>query len=469
MGGAGGRGRSALSAPEPPEESTPEAPPSWRGALFGVPGTRPSILLLVWVALVAGGFVYARGGIRPESATVWAEDGFIFIHDAVVRHGPFLVFEPAVGYLNVLPRLLGIVCSLFPLDQAAFIMAVLTSLVQGILCAVGFEVMRSRCGTVWPGMVVATIVALPAVGTETIRNAANLQWFLVPVVLLTVFWTPRGLLGAGVRVVLVALTATSSPFGFALLVLLAVRCVVRRTWTDAVTAAVALVLVPFQVRTLLAAGEDRPLEPPAPFAEISAGFVRRVVGDGVLGIGRHTPTQLSPELGSGVVVGLLLVLTLVALAFTVRRVELLFPVVLLVLAMGFYWLLLHLNGLPTNDPFAGQRYAVTPVILLLTAVTHLAWVASRPLAAGTRSAALGVHVARVPAFVLLGAALFGVVSTVPSYNWMRNGPTAPWPVELEKARATCRTPVASGELQIEPPGVMVSLPCYVFDPSRLQP
>jgi hypothetical protein len=424
-------------------------------------------MLLGWVALVAAGLVYARGGIRPEAATAWAEDGFLFIHDALLLPRPSLVFEPAVGYLNVLPRLLGIVCSLFPLDQVAFAMAVLTSLVQGILCAVAFEVMRSRCGAVWPGLVVATVVALPAVGTETIRNAANLQWYLVAVTLLTVFWTPRGPVGAGVRGVLVALTATSSPFGVLVLVLLGARWLVRRTWTDAITAAVALVLVPFQIRTLLTDGQDRPLEPAAPWPDIEAGFVRRVVGDGVLGIGRHTPTQLSPELGAGIVVGLLLVLAMLALAFTGRRVELLFPVVLVLLSMGFYGMLLRLNGLPTNDPFAGQRYAVVPAILVLTAVTQVAWLASLAVAPARGASALAVHLARLPAFVLLGAALFGVVSTVPSYNWMRNGPTPPWPVELEKAKATCRTPVASGELQIEPPGVLVSLPCYLFDPSRI--
>ena len=80
------------------------------------------LVLVVGTAVEVG-----RQSGTPAWRTIWAEDGQIFLADAETDGFVSTLLDPYAGYMLLVPRLAIAVVALFPLDDAAWLIAVLAS------------------------------------------------------------------------------------------------------------------------------------------------------------------------------------------------------------------------------------------------------------------------------------------------------------------------------------------------------
>lgn len=141
----------------------------------------------------------------PAGDTIWAEDGHIFLSDALHGNSVGLLWTGAGHYMHLVPRLLAALAAVLPLRHAASVFAVGSALIVSLLSLYVFTASRSVISSTWGRAALAGIVVvLPAAGFESTSNAANLHYFLMFGAFWALFDRPRSPWGtaAGVAVVL---------------------------------------------------------------------------------------------------------------------------------------------------------------------------------------------------------------------------------------------------------------------------
>jgi hypothetical protein len=137
---------------------------------------------------------------------VWAEDGAVFLSDARAL-GPGSVIAEYSGYGHLLPRLLALLGSWFPLDYYPLFTVLASTAVVGLLAWYVFGVARQvTSNSLWAGVAALALVLTPAYRSEALGNLANLQWFLMPAALWAIVDRRRG---PAAIIVIVAAAATS--------------------------------------------------------------------------------------------------------------------------------------------------------------------------------------------------------------------------------------------------------------------
>lgn len=118
----------------------------------------------------------------PTSRGVlWAEDGGIFLQDALARKGILDVFSPYEGYLHLLPRLAAkSVVRFFPPDNYAVALNFLSCVVVGVVAYLVFHCSKSVTSNMYArlGWASITILVAPA-PWETLGNFANIHSYLL--------------------------------------------------------------------------------------------------------------------------------------------------------------------------------------------------------------------------------------------------------------------------------------------------
>ena len=407
------------------------------------------------VVLVAAAAIgYFRLGRAPLRGVVWAEDGAVFLADAYHSNLLTGAFEPYNGYALFQPRVLAELISWAPLTWQGQLMSATAALCQALVALLAFHVVRAHARTRIPPLLVALVVAAVPVGMEVIDNLANGQWFLLAGAVLAVFWSPARWPGRVASAVVVFVAATSCPFGAFAAALAVAGWLVDRTRAHLPIALAGLTGAVIQVWVALhAPPRSGPMDPGLDLGNLVGGYLRRVVGDGVLGIGRHGQ-DVSPTVVPGLLV--LLLVTLMAVMSVVRRRadRLMFPAVLTLCSMVLFAAPAYLTQPNTEQSYSEGRYWVAPVILLVTAfllVAETAWLDRRE-PAGWGPAVLAV--------VLVAATLYGLVTSwrVPSWDPRLEGPD--WQAQVARARHHCeRHPHEPAVLNISPPGWTVTLTC----------
>jgi hypothetical protein len=186
--------------------------------LFPVPGDAgPRFTLGEGTALIAGFLVLATvlsvlrlgtDGYR----TIWAEDATVFMESAFAHGYWHAIFEPYAGYLNVVPRLIGGLGKVIPLQDAAFVIAFLSAFCAALS---GLAVWFGCAGHVrdpWlrGGLTIATALAASA-GLETLDSAAYVPWFMLVGAFWLLFLRPKTWWGAGCATAFMVLTGLSTP------------------------------------------------------------------------------------------------------------------------------------------------------------------------------------------------------------------------------------------------------------------
>jgi hypothetical protein len=136
-----------------------------------------------WLAGAVAAQLLRQQGI-PATDTVWAEDGTLFLADAL-RDPLGSVVEPYTGYLHLVTRLVAAFTSLFPLRWAAFVLAAMSALIVALLSLYVLWASKGVLRTFGARLAVAiSMILLPAAGYETANNATNLRWYF----LFACFW-----------------------------------------------------------------------------------------------------------------------------------------------------------------------------------------------------------------------------------------------------------------------------------------
>lgn len=142
---------------------------------------------LAWKILATLGFVVAGTFLalgrlsHPAQGTIWAEDGAVFLQDALSRRGILDVFAPYQGYLHVVPRAaLKFVVRFFSVDDYATAISFLSCGLVSLIALMVFHCSKALSTNVLVRLAWASITILVAPGPlETQGNFANVHWYLL--------------------------------------------------------------------------------------------------------------------------------------------------------------------------------------------------------------------------------------------------------------------------------------------------
>lgn len=150
-----------------------EGNPAWRAFAWRI---------LAPLAFVVAGTFLALGRLSlPAQGTVWAEDGTVFLQDALSRRGILDVFAPYQGYLHVVPRAaLKFVVRFFSVDDYAAAISLLSCGLISLIALMVFHCSKALSANVLVRLAWASITILVAAGPlETQGNFANIHWYLL--------------------------------------------------------------------------------------------------------------------------------------------------------------------------------------------------------------------------------------------------------------------------------------------------
>lgn len=425
------------------------APPWTRrlAALF-VPAperrVRPYGVLLAVAAILAGTAISLarQPGIGPFD-TIWAEDGQIFLADAVNDAPPEALATAYAGYFHLGPRLLAFLAAAAGPDAAAAVLAVSAALVTAVLAVLVYVASARHLPSRTARVVAAAVVLVAPLAQDDVPNSiANLHWPALYALFWVLLWTPARWPGRAVAVAVVALVATSDILVVALLPLAVARFAGRRDRHSTVLAGVLSAGIALQLLGLVLGTSSRETDLNPVRAGI--GYVLRAIPGALVG-GRwlgddHTAVRWLALAA----LAWLLVLAAVMLAWRrLTRPAWTLAAVAAVHSVALYVLPVFLSGTAT------QRYALAPAMLAVVALLALL---PPDL---SRQGAPGV------ALVALLAVVCVVNLRVP--NVRAEGPS--WSEELDRARQECTRPATDGvRLQIAPAGTWhVDLPCSYLD------
>ncbi len=399
----------------------------------------------VKVAAVVGALVLGTAASILRQAgpgaldTIWAEDGEIFLAQAV-HDGAGAFTTSYAGYYHLVARLIAGVAALLPPTQAAAALAIGAALVTTVFAIAAYALSGEYLSSTVARLVVSVPVAvLPMAQGDVLNSPANLHWTGLYVLFWFVLCRPESVAGKVLSCAGIVLIVGSDILTGVYLPLVAFVLWFHRD-RYAVAKAVAFV-VPFavQVLGLLTGASEREGLTPDP--------VRAVTGS----VLRAAPTALFGERWVGQTIGVrslvfaavawLLIGTLLVLGL--RKV--IRPRWTLVIAAGVHSALVYIAPVALSG-IATPRYNVAPALLLLVTLVALL------------NDVVGVRI--LAALMLVVCAVNFRVD-----NARADGPA--WRTGLEGARAACAAdPAGTVSIEVTPlaaPGWHVALPCDYVD------
>ncbi|MGH9081555.1 MAG: hypothetical protein ACRDYE_16025, partial [Acidimicrobiales bacterium] len=169
--------------------------------------------------------------------SIWAEDGYIFLADAL-RWGFFhALITPYSGYLNTVSRLVAEPVSFLPIGWFAPAMALSGA---AILTWCAFVVWYASAGYIRSaylrGVMVVVMVVSPLVGIEMLDNVTYSIWYLLFASFWVLLWRPSTLAGAAGAGALILLTTLSNALIILFLPLWLLRVFAMRDVRDKIIA-----------------------------------------------------------------------------------------------------------------------------------------------------------------------------------------------------------------------------------------
>ncbi len=400
---------------------------------------------------VGTGMGLARQGGAGALDTLYAEDGQVFLGQALGDSPVDAFSTPYVGYFHAVPRLIAEVVAAAPLESAA---ALFASISAFVVACVGLLVYRASASHIESRLVrsllAASVVLIPVGQRDALNNAANLHWFLMFGGVWVLLWRTDVVweLAAGSMVLFLA--ALSDPITIVLVPiavarLVALKGVQGRIFSFACLAGLAVQLVAI----LLSDARREDLSPTFNPIELAVLYGYWVVAAAMVGI----RFVADPRARSNQAAAVAALLVAAVIAVGILRAGTRFKpavAVLFVMSVLFY--------LAPVAPTGGspQRYAVAPVLLLFSGIACAAdvLVVGRQMTPRQRSA--------WTACLLMIVAIWGANFRVAN----ERGRGQRWSAALVQARSTCSEESASDvTVPITPPGWHITLPCAVAGPS----
>jgi hypothetical protein len=406
------------------------------------------LVLLAWLA-AASALQLVRAPGLPAWRVVWAEDGTIFLQQALDHSFPHALGTTYAGYLHVVPRLLAEPVALLPLGAAATVFAVSSALVASLLAAYVwvasasvFETRRARA------LAVALFLLAPPTVLELAGAAANLHWYGLAAAFFALLHRPASRSEAVAAAAVVGLTALSDPLLALVLPVLVLRPggllrPQRGAWLIPTAALAGLAIQ--AVAILGASGPERQAGfwPP----DLATIFAQRVAGPALMG--QSGFDSLWVAVGWPAAWGALALLAALAIraATTGPNERRRHARVALAMTFVLFAVPLLIRGTSEMAPElgvafgGGARYVFAPMVL---AWIPLLLLADRPTGWGGRIAVLAV--------VIVAGSSTGATSR-------SLGPD--WPDSVAAARERCESGANQATVRIAPTGApwFVTLPC----------
>lgn len=382
--------------------------------------------------------------------TLWAEDGVVFVRDAGDLPIHETLLRPYAGYGHLLPRLLAAPTRYLPLEWIPGYLALASTLVAAAVAWFVYRASADHVPAVWARLALAAAcVSSPVLMDEAETTVANIQW----VVSFAVFWAlvsrraGRGDLAA--RGLVAFLGAATSPLTALYLPLLAAVLWARRRRADAVVGGIFVAGLLVQASVVL--GQQAERQSGSSLDHLVVLYPVRVLGSAL--VGESGVRALWPRPGVWLAVGAT-AFALVGATLAIRRLgprSCRTAVAALAVSVAYFALPVYLRGteglklVAGTYNFVGSRYAVVPVLLVVSAAAILC------ARSGKRwtSTALALQVV-VVALLSLG---------VPD-SWQRSGGSS-WAEGIRDARASCRTSSRpDAPAPISPDGWVLWMPCH---------
>jgi len=414
--------------------AAPPAQTGWRKAMVAV------------AAVLAGTVVsLARQRVVPATDSLWAEDGGLFLVQAITEPALPTVVEPYNGYFQVLPRLLSLPLAVLPLGWAAAYVAISAAAFTALLALVVYVASAAHLPSRLARGLVAAVPLVVPVGTDEVPNSiCNLHWAGLYALFWVLLWVPAQRTGKIVALALVPLIAATNIVAAALVPLAVLRLIGRRDGHSRAVGILAIAGVAAHVVALVVGVSSR--ETQSAVLEPARMLVTYVLPAGIFGdellpatapVGQQT---LLAVLGWSVVASIVVVAGLGITRPNWRLAGLAFGTAALL------WLVCAGTGGFT------VRYAATPAMLIVAGLVAL--VLPRPGRAGSIR----------PLVPMLCLATLLVSVWAVNYRLIDNqraaGPR--WSESLAAARQTCAgmAPDTVVEVPIAPAGWAAVLPCH---------
>jgi len=193
--------------------------------------TRKNGALLAAAALISFGSMLLRPtGVRPWRS-LWAEDGRDFLTGGL-NHPPVIGwFRSYQGYQHVIPRMIGSLAALFPLDRAADVFAFASAGIAAVALVLFAVNLRPWLPATWmQATLIMTLALAHATTGEVSGNAANLHWFLTLALIGLILSRSERKATAVAAGILALLFALSDPFSVILGAVAAVLLAIHYVW-----------------------------------------------------------------------------------------------------------------------------------------------------------------------------------------------------------------------------------------------
>ncbi|TDT82521.1 hypothetical protein DFO47_102452 [Arthrobacter sp. AG258] len=144
--------------------------------------SRGVIRWVINVAIILIGALVAFFRMPWEAQrSIWAEDGGVFLNDAISGSGWRGILAPYEGYLHLIPRLAAnLVVSVVPINLYALAMNFLSCIVVSLVGLLVYRLSKPFFESRAVRVCLASIPVLVAPGpVETLANFANVHWFLL--------------------------------------------------------------------------------------------------------------------------------------------------------------------------------------------------------------------------------------------------------------------------------------------------
>ena len=294
--------------------------------------------------------------------TLYAEDGRIFLSEALSRSTVAAWTTAYNGYIHLVPRLVASLAAAVGIGRSAMVFSITSSIVLALVALVVFWATAPYVrSTALRALLAVSMIALPAAQTEVYNNAANLHWYLVFASFWVLLWNPSRRWPVVTACVIVALAGLSDPLTVLLVPIALLRLVVvDRGWARLPVYAFATALA-VQFFAMAVTDSSRPFAEYANPVKLPVWFVFHVGGASVLGdeiLGDQTAISFGAALLVTAILGFVVWRGTRPLSSPRAQVAILATAT----AVGFYFASVFLTGL------TAPRYEALPILLVYSAL-----------------------------------------------------------------------------------------------------
>jgi hypothetical protein len=418
----------------------------------------PKWLLVLALFALAILLQMLRVGWSISLHSLWAEDGAIYFSGAVHSSFGGSLFDTYATYLVFVPRLIGELATLAPLQDAPIAVSVLSSAVVALSGWIVWEASAGLIESPWlRGALVLLTVLAPVGGLESTDSGAYVPWYMLFATFWILLWRPRTDLTAGGAGLFALLTGLSSPGVWFFIPVALLRTVAVRDRRDGLLLAGYWAGAVAQVPVLAFNREEAVT--PLWTHDIWTSYLQRVVDGAFLGL--RLGGKAWEHLGWPLLIVLSLLL-LALLAYGIPRVNwtarllalLAIPISLLMFVVSVYQRAVGEQMVWHSGMWleSAGRYAIVPALLLFSVAAVMIDRRSRRREGETRPRLLAWGL------TALAVAIVAVSFRVENPE-VRGAP--PWEAALDHGGELCESepPGAETGVATSPPGWSLNIPC----------